>query len=89
MNTITDLATSRRTRTSSRARAASLLAAVCAAAALITAFPAAVQASPDVYYPDCDAARAAGAAPLYRGDPGYRPPLDRDDDGVACEPYPR
>ena len=25
-----------------------------------------------VYYPNCDAARAAGAAPLYRGQPGYR-----------------
>jgi hypothetical protein len=29
--------------------------------------------------------RAAGKAPLYRGDPGYRAGLDRDDDGVACE----
>jgi hypothetical protein len=40
-----------------------------------------------VYYKDCDAARAAGAAPLHRGDPGYRSGLDRDGDGVACEPY--
>ena len=38
-----------------------------------------------VYYKNCSAARAAGAAPLYRGDPGYRPALDRDGDGVACE----
>lgn len=38
-----------------------------------------------VYYPNCDAVRAAGKAPLYRNDPGYRPALDRDDDGVACE----
>ena len=38
-----------------------------------------------VYYPNCAAARAAGAAPLHRGDPGYAPHLDRDDDGVACE----
>jgi hypothetical protein len=37
------------------------------------------------YYPNCAAARAAGAAPLYRGQPGYRPALDRDGDGVACE----
>ncbi|XUL94463.1 excalibur calcium-binding domain-containing protein [Streptomyces galilaeus] len=43
--------------------------------------------NPYVYYKDCDAARAAGAAPLYRGDPGYRSELDRDGDGVACEPY--
>ncbi|WP_417622609.1 DUF1294 domain-containing protein [Parasphingorhabdus sp.] len=39
------------------------------------------------YYPNCTAARSAGAAPLYRGDPGYRTPLDRDNDGIACEPY--
>lgn len=39
------------------------------------------------YYPNCTAARRAGAAPLYRGDPGYRPPLDRDHDGIACEPW--
>ncbi|WP_229667300.1 excalibur calcium-binding domain-containing protein [Sphingopyxis bauzanensis] len=36
-------------------------------------------------------ARAAGAAPLYRGQPGYRPEMDGDSDGVgdgiACEPY--
>ena len=37
------------------------------------------------YYPNCKAARAAGAAPLYRGQPGYRPGLDGDGDGVACE----
>ncbi|MBB1045197.1 excalibur calcium-binding domain-containing protein, partial [Dietzia sp. DQ11-44] len=30
-------------------------------------------------------ARAAGAAPLMRGEPGYAPKLDRDNDGVACE----
>lgn len=38
-----------------------------------------------VYYANCAAVRAAGAAPLRRGDPGYRSGLDRDDDGVACE----
>ncbi|MFC6359788.1 excalibur calcium-binding domain-containing protein [Luteococcus peritonei] len=37
------------------------------------------------YYKNCAAARAAGVAPLHRGDPGYRAGLDRDDDGVACE----
>lgn len=40
-----------------------------------------------VYFRNCAAARAAGAAPLYRGHPGYREPLDADGDGVACEPY--
>lgn len=42
---------------------------------------------PTVYYRNCDEARAAGAAPILRGQPGYRPPLDRDNDGIACEPY--
>ncbi|MFC5230299.1 excalibur calcium-binding domain-containing protein [Pseudonocardia zijingensis] len=37
------------------------------------------------YYPNCKAAKAAGAAPLYRGEPGYRSKMDGDDDGVACE----
>ena len=39
------------------------------------------------YYPNCAAARAAGVAPIQRGQPGYRDELDADDDGVACEPY--
>ena len=42
-------------------------------------------ATPAVYYPNCDAAKAAGAAPLHIGDPGYSTKLDRDRDGVACE----
>lgn len=42
-----------------------------------------------VFYRNCNAARAAGAAPLYRGQPGYRPDMDGDNDGVACEPYRR
>ncbi|EAP98465.1 hypothetical protein JNB_15913 [Janibacter sp. HTCC2649] len=37
------------------------------------------------YYANCAAARAAGVAPLRRGEPGYRSALDRDNDGVACE----
>jgi hypothetical protein len=39
----------------------------------------------EVYYANCAAVRAAGAAPLYEGQPGYRSALDRDHDGVACE----
>ena len=37
------------------------------------------------YFGSCSEARAAGAAPLHVGDAGYRPGLDRDKDGVACE----
>lgn len=37
------------------------------------------------YYANCAAAKRAGAAPLRRGDPGYRRGLDRDGDGVACD----
>jgi hypothetical protein len=39
------------------------------------------------YYSGCNAARAAGVAPLYVGEPGYRPEMDGDGDGIACEPY--
>lgn len=50
--------------------------------------PAAQPAAPDsgsAYYGNCDAARAAGAAPVRSGDPGYGRHLDRDGDGVGCE----
>lgn len=36
-------------------------------------------------YANCTAARAAGAAPVRRGQPGYGAHLDRDGDGVGCE----
>ncbi|WP_150291261.1 excalibur calcium-binding domain-containing protein [Sphingobium estronivorans] len=42
---------------------------------------------PSWSYPNCRAARAAGAAPVYAGQPGYGPHLDRDGDGIGCEPY--
>lgn len=38
----------------------------------------------NVYYKNCDAVRAAGAAPIKRGDPGYAKHLDRDGDGQGC-----
>lgn len=38
-----------------------------------------------VYYANCSAVRAAGADPIYAGQPGYSTKLDRDRDGVACE----
>ena len=36
-------------------------------------------------YANCAEARKAGAAPVRRGDPGYGPHLDRDNDGIGCE----
>jgi hypothetical protein len=44
-------------------------------AAPVSAFP----------FSNCDQARAAGAAPIYAGQPGYSSKLDGDGDGVACE----
>ncbi|QCB51792.1 DUF1524 domain-containing protein [Rhodococcus sp. PAMC28707] len=38
-----------------------------------------------VYYQNCSAVRAAGAAPIRAGQPGYSSKLDRDGDGIACE----
>ena len=36
-------------------------------------------------YKNCDAARDAGADPVYRDEYGYGPHLDRDNDGIGCE----
>lgn len=43
------------------------------------------QSQANVYYQNCSAARAAGAAPVYAGEPGYGRHLDRDNDGIGCE----
>lgn len=40
-----------------------------------------------VRYSGCNEVRAAGKAPLRVGEPGYRPEMDGDGDGVACESY--
>jgi hypothetical protein len=37
------------------------------------------------YYANCDDARAQGKAPVHSTDPGYRPELDSDHDGIGCE----
>lgn len=44
-----------------------------------------IEPAPSAYYANCKAARAAGVAPIYRGQPGYRSGLDRDGDGIACD----
>jgi hypothetical protein len=41
-----------------------------------------------VAYRNCDTARLMGLAPARRGEPGYWEKLDRDKDGIACEPVP-
>jgi hypothetical protein len=65
------------------------------ASALAVPAPAAVAPAPvisapapsapaPVFYANCAAAKAAGAAPILEGQAGYRAGLDRDLDGVAC-----
>lgn len=36
-------------------------------------------------FANCTAARAAGAAPVYAGTPGYGKHLDKDGDGIGCD----
>ena len=38
------------------------------------------------FFRGCGEARAAGEAPIHRGESGYRDALDGDGDGIACEP---
>lgn len=38
-----------------------------------------------VVYDNCSDVRAAGAAPIHKGQPGYSSKLDKDGDGIACE----
>jgi len=47
--------------------------------------PAGLGAGGSADYANCAAARAAGVAPIHRGEPGYRTALDGDGDGTACE----
>ena len=47
--------------------------------------PAPVPAPVPGPFKNCDAARAAGAAPVRIGQPGYGTHLDRDGDGIGCE----
>ncbi len=47
--------------------------------------PAPAPAPVDVYYENCDAVRAAGAAPISKGSPGFQRKFDRDKDGIGCD----
>ncbi|MDJ0316612.1 GmrSD restriction endonuclease domain-containing protein [Arthrobacter antibioticus] len=47
--------------------------------------PAPPVSAPEPYYQNCSAVRAAGAAPIHIGQPGFQAKFDRDGDGVGCE----
>ncbi|MGW5050584.1 excalibur calcium-binding domain-containing protein [Actinokineospora sp. NPDC004072] len=47
--------------------------------------PPGAKTNPQPYYRNCTAARASGNTPIPKGTPGYRPALDRDHNGLACE----
>lgn len=69
-----------------RASGAGLWSAVCGAPAPAPQPRAQVAPQPTgVYFENCDDARARGAAPVLRGQAGYRAGLDRDSDGIGCE----
>jgi hypothetical protein len=40
-------------------------------------------------YNNCASSRLVGLAPAFRGEPGCWKHLDADNDGKACEPWPR
>jgi endonuclease YncB( thermonuclease family) len=50
-----------------------------------TATPTPTYSDGQLYYSSCSKVRAAGKAPLMRGQPGYRAGLDGDHNGVACQ----
>lgn len=87
----TQLATSASDLAARDARIVELEAAVAAAprasAPRTPAAPAAPAPPPtaNVYYKNCTEARAAGAAPISQGQPGYGKHLDRDGDGIGCD----
>ena len=52
--------------------------------------PAPSSYAPGLSFANCGEAWSAGAAPIQSWEPAYRPEMDGDGDGVACEPfYPR
>jgi len=65
----------------------SAVAARTTALAVKTGFKRAREPQAGDWWGGCNDARRAGTEPIYRGEPGYRPEMDGDDDGIACEPY--
>ena len=59
------------------------------ASAIQSFFSGEVETHPYRYFANCRQAHAAGRYNIPARDPSYRPSLDRDGDGYACEPYRR
>lgn len=38
-----------------------------------------------IYFKSCKEAKSKGYSNIKKGEPGYRPGLDRDNDGIACD----
>lgn len=51
----------------------------------VVAPPVVVAPPAAAYYKNCDAVRAAGAAPIHSSQPGYGKHLDKDGDGWGCD----
>ncbi|TVS85777.1 excalibur calcium-binding domain-containing protein [Mycobacterium helveticum] len=65
-----------------------LVSAVVAVAAIAgIGVPGAPAAQADPPYRNCSQAHADGRYNIPQGDPAYTQKLDRDNDGLACEPY--
>ena len=56
-------------------------------AAQVERQPRAIESYQPAAFRNCAAARAAGADLVYASEPGYGAHLDRDGDGIGCEPY--
>ncbi|USU12404.1 excalibur calcium-binding domain-containing protein [Sphingomonadaceae bacterium OTU29THOMA1] len=61
--------------------------AVVSTAAVATGVKRARDPQPGDQWGGCNDARAAGTAPLYSGESGFRSEMDGDGDGIACENY--
>ena len=57
---------------------------IMAGVAWVAVPPGASATGDGIFYRSCDEVRAAGKAPLYPGQPGFRPELDDNGDGTAC-----
>ena len=66
-----------------------LLTGLAGAALWASPWPAGTTVRHVLAFPNCDAARAVGLAPAFRGAPGYYTRHDRDRDGISCEPFSR